>query len=323
MPDENSELDDTARRDFLKQVGTVGAITTTGAYGFAGSAAAYNEIDYKWKLIDDNITVEEHPDSGFRDKTGIAKSFYLAKTMENGDGDWVHHIKTAARGVGQRSFTQDDGTWGPWKDRQVGLQSQRIWIKDDQAGLFPPAGDRGVGANPGDCNTSSPDYGDAAYTALKGAFSAIHPATTAATIAADVADALQNSSDDKSGNDVTYTWDYNRYCAGYSVMAPVDHFVDFYVESDPNKDTIVGVEHHLERITGNPAYSTLQYDYFISEGPSTSSSVSGPSTETSDEGRLVQPEEFEDNEVLREFADGEPLREVPASEIDVRAKRVK
>jgi len=274
----------------------------------------YEEVDYQDKATLKTIGLyphEEELEEGVPvTKKGIASSLYLLDTYENSQGERLLELGVSGSAITPVTDYSYDRSKPPGEDELHRTQSFANYyskIDVENGSLHPPEDPKDLGTNVSTSPDKNINVGDAAFTVLKGAFSTIHPAATAASIASDTATKLVHDLANKSGpdNKKEFKWHYDEWLDTWEEDEPDYYTVyyDFYIEVEGTyQHAIFTIGHEIGPIRYRAEYSdeaSIEERYAISQY----------STIYSDEKERVTESELKNNPVLAEFAgDGELYR---------------
>lgn len=300
------------RRSFLKQAGIGSTALASGILGigpvFSGSVAAYSETDYVWRKEDG--TREDSSSSG-RGKdyaSNLGASLVYYGTYENGSNEYLHQFDESAH-----TLSREKNSWEDEFYEFDDILKHTVTMDNHQestSSIFTPDNERDVGSTPvpdGDGNSSN--FGDAAYTALKGAIGVLHPALGAGIAASEVVAALWNDDESEpSGDTIEYPW----YYGSTNKPADADHYIGYYIESD-DRESYHTVEAFMATDVSYHSNS-VGWDIYI-DPYNNLSTFDNKSTDQRTE--LIEPDrepvvipnrKIPKGSPLHEFANGGPLR---------------
>jgi hypothetical protein len=304
------------RRRFIKRASAVGFGSVSG-FGIIGKKAQanqdeYEEVDYQDKALLNTIGLyPSEPEEGESvSKKGIASSLYLFDTYENSQGERLLELGVSGSAITPVWSVSYDPSEPPGEDPLHHYESfANYYSKIDvhNGSLYPPEDPDELGTNVSTSPDKNINVGDAAFTVLKGAFSTIHPAATAVSIASDTATELVHDLANKSGpdNKKEFKWSYDGWLNTWEEDEPDYYTVyyKFYIEVEGTyQHAMFTIGHEIEPIRYRAEYSdpaSIEERYAISQY----------STIYSDEKERVPESELKDNPVLAEFAgDGDLYR---------------
>ncbi|WP_226024000.1 hypothetical protein [Halomicrobium salinisoli] len=235
------------RRTALKKIGatSLGALVLTGS---SSSALAADPDDYEDKS-DEWSYVDAHSDTeceGDYAKTFREHAFAIKKASDNSEGDRLYECTTAFR-VESRdvsycsSFTdRDDGH---------GIKQDALTLEvnvEENGSLWGPNYHEELGVYPTELANGSQSYDqefeNVAFSIGKAAFSSIHPATKAASIAADVVSSMGSGGNSSELNN-TFRHSWEREDHWKVPRGPAWYWCDFYIESDGFSYPTITIEH--------------------------------------------------------------------------------
>jgi hypothetical protein len=306
MSNDNSAY---GRRSFMKRAGITGSAVGAGVFGigpmFSDPVMAYSEKNYVWRKTDEQRSDSTSAGNGKDYANQLSTALVYYGSFQNNTNEWLHQFDEAAH-----ALCREKDTWETDYSDHDDIIKHQVEVENQQPGsssLFTPDNSRDVGSTPvPDGSGSWSNFGDAAFTAFKGAVGALHPALGAAILAADIVAALENDSESESGDVATYDWDY-----GFSNNpSDADHYLGFYLESD-DTDAHFTVE---EFVSTDMSYDSIRLNWNIYVDPYENLSLSDGSGQTitpNERAKVLPNRKIPDESPLKNFANGGNLQYKP------------
>lgn len=280
------------RRKALKKLGAVGAGVSAGSSLLAvgtDTVRAYNKSNYADKVARKDSHIANYSYGDFL--KSLSNSIIYRGTFKNMTGQWLHQFDQATHFLCRAK--DPDEPFKKFSPSPVRYHRVTLENRSSYSSLFTTDDNNSVGVYPAPNGGQAVNFGNIAFTAIKGAVALIRPAISIGITAAEITNSLLNDGNSSTGDRVVYEWNY----AG-NEPSDVSNFLMFYFQS-PRKR-----QQFYLNAEGGPGIRNVHWTITI--GPNVGSSVKSQTLNT----QQISNDEIPNGSVLSNFADGGDLQKV-------------